>query len=112
MKSLERERSTLSVRGDTSVAPHALCPLCEEAICLDMPDWRVTAKWRDALAYRDRWGAVSSEFRASRSIEGAALKLSIPTDDVRFLLDFLCTEVCGCRLTTCVSCLDDYRGEL
>src|SRR5215211_3711098 len=103
MKSFEREQSTLSVGGDATVAPDAFCPLCGDAICLDMPDWRVPAKWRDALAYRDRWGVVSSEFRATRSIEGAALKLSIPADDVRFLLDFLCTEICGCRLTTCVS---------
>ena len=112
MNSYGREQSDVSVEGDTTVAPDCLCPLCEEALCLDMPDRRVPAKWRDALAYRDRWGEVSAEFRASRSIEGAALKLSIPPDDVRFLLDFLCTEICGCRLTTCVSCLDDYRSEL
>jgi hypothetical protein len=28
------------------------------------------------------------------------------------LLQFLCTEICGCRAVTCVSCLDDYRNLL
>jgi hypothetical protein len=109
MKSFQREQSDVAVTGDTPVAQ---CPLCGEAISLDMPDWRAPAKWRDALRYRELWSVVSVEFRASRSVDGAALKLSIPADRVRFLLEFLCTELCGCRLTTCVSCLDDYRSEL
>ncbi|HEX8183741.1 MAG TPA: hypothetical protein VF747_03295 [Blastocatellia bacterium] len=90
----------------------ALCPLCGEEIGLDLPDRRVPARWRDALAHRDKWGHLSAEFRASRSIEVAARRLSISEDESRFLLNFLCTEICGCRLATCVSCLDDYRSEL
>ena len=88
------------------------CPLCGEEISLDLPDSRVPAKWRGALAHRDKWATISAEFRASRSIEAAAEKLSMPPDEFRFLLNFLCMEICGCRLVTCVSCLDDYRGEL
>ncbi len=88
------------------------CPLCDEELNLDLPDWRVAAKWRDALAHRDKWVIVSDEFRASGSIEEAARRLSISTETARLLLEFLCTEVCGCRAVTCVSCLDDYRSAL
>ncbi|MGA9769437.1 MAG: hypothetical protein WBV94_10380 [Blastocatellia bacterium] len=88
------------------------CPLCDEQLSLDLPDWRVTAKWRDVLAHRDKWAAVSDEFRASRSIEEAARRLSISAETARLLLGFLCLQVCGCRAVTCVSCLDDYRSAL
>ncbi|HST19693.1 MAG TPA: hypothetical protein VLR90_01125 [Blastocatellia bacterium] len=88
------------------------CPLCDEQLNLNLPDWRVAAKWRDALAHRDKWATVSDEFRASGSIEEAAQRLSISADIARLLLEFLCTEVCGCRAVTCVSCLDDYRSAL
>ncbi|HEX8089432.1 MAG TPA: hypothetical protein VF762_11295 [Blastocatellia bacterium] len=94
------------------VALSCECPLCGEEINLDLPGWRVPAKWRDALAYRDKWGDLSAEFRASRSIEVAARRLLISPDEARFLLDFLCAEICGCRRVTCPSCLDDYRSEL
>jgi hypothetical protein len=88
------------------------CPLCGEAVSLELPDSRVPAKWRAALGHRDKWAAVSDEFRETGSIEGAAARLSIPAETARLLLKFLCLEVCGCRAVTCVSCLDDYRGAL
>ena len=88
------------------------CPLCGEQVSLDLPDNRVSAKWRGALPYRDKWAAVSDEFRATGSIEEAAARLSIATETARLLLEFLCLEVCGCRAVTCVSCLDDYRSAL
>lgn len=88
------------------------CPLCGEQLSLDIPDRRVAAKWRDALAHRDKWSTVSDEFCARGSIEAAAAQLSISTETARLLLEFLCTEVCGCRAVTCVSCLDDYRSAL
>ncbi|HXG67937.1 MAG TPA: hypothetical protein VNO70_22755 [Blastocatellia bacterium] len=91
---------------------HGLCPLCGEGIALDFPDWRVPAGWRDALAHRDKWVAVAAEFRARQSIEEAAQALAINRELAARLLDFLCSEVCGCRAVTCVSCLDDYRSEL
>jgi hypothetical protein len=98
--------------GGMVVALTCECPLCGEEIDLDLPDWRVPAKWRDALAYRDKWGHLAAEFRASRSIEAAARRLFISEDEARFLLNFLCAKICGCRLVTCPSCLDDYLGEL
>jgi hypothetical protein len=105
--------SSEDTKGDQQLAAlNCKCPLCEEEISLDIPDRRVPAKWLRALAYRDKWGNLSAEFHASRSIEDAAQRLSLTVDEARFLLDFLCTEVCGCRLVTCVSCLDDYRSEL
>jgi hypothetical protein len=113
MNESNRAESTEDIKGDLPVAAlTAKCPLCEDEISLDLPRWRVPVKWLRALAYRDKWSDLSTEFRASRSIEDAARRLSIPFDEARFLLDFLCTEVCGCRLVTCVSCLDDYRSEL
>jgi hypothetical protein len=112
MSDIGRAQSTGDGEGGNPVALTGICPLCEEEISLDLPRWRVPAKWRDALAYRDKWSDLSTEFRASRSVEEAARRLSIPADDVRFVLDFLCTEICGCRLVTCVACLDDYRSEL
>jgi hypothetical protein len=89
-----------------------VCPLCGQSLSLDLPDWRVGAKWRAALAARDKWGAVADEFRDSHSIEEAARRLSISTDTATLLLEFLCTEICGCRAVTCVTCLDDYRSAL
>ena len=89
-----------------------LCPLCGESLSLDLPDWRVGAKWRAALADRDKWAAVAREFHDSHSIEEAARRLSVPTETATLLLDFLCTEICGCRAVTCVTCLDDYRSAL
>ena len=112
MNESDRTKSIESGKGNNAVALTSLCPLCGEEISLDLPDWRVPARWRDALAYRDKWSDVSAEFRASRSIEGAADRLLISADESRFLLNFLCTEICGCRVVTCVSCLDDYRSEL
>jgi hypothetical protein len=112
MKEPDRAESIESSKGDNTVALTGLCPLCGEEISLDLPDSRVPAKWRGAVAHRDKWSDVAAEFRASRSIEGAAERLSISTEETRFLLNFLCAEICGCRLVTCVSCLDDYRGEL
>jgi hypothetical protein len=88
------------------------CPLCGEPLSLNIPDWRVAAKWREALNHRDKWSTLSDEFSATGSIEAAAAQLSISTDTARLLLEFLCTDVCGCRAVTCVSCLDDYRSAL
>jgi len=93
-------------------ANHTLCPLCDGEISLDVPDWRVTAGWRDVLAHREHWARVSEAFRDYRSIDEAATSLSIPREVAERVLDFLCTELCGCRAATCVSCLDDYRSEL
>jgi hypothetical protein len=112
MNDIGRAQSIEDAEADTPVALTGTCPLCEEEISLDLPRWRVPVKWHDALAYREVWSSLSAEFRATRSIEEAARRLSIPASDVRFVLDFLCTEICGCRLVTCVSCLDDYRSEL
>jgi hypothetical protein len=89
-----------------------LCPLCEAEISLDVPDWQVTAGWRDVLAHRQKWAPISDAFRDYHSIEEAAIRLSITHEVAERVLDFLCTELCGCRATTCVSCLDDYRSEL
>ena len=89
-----------------------VCPLCGEEINLDVADWRVPAKWRHVLAHRDKWRELSTQFRERRSIEEAALSLTIPSDLAVRVLDFLCIELCGCRAVTCVSCLDDYRSEL
>ena len=89
-----------------------VCPLCGEAINLDVPDRRVPRKWHDALAYRSKWADVAREFRARGSIEEAALRSKIPPEMAAQLLDFLCAELCGCRTVTCTSCLDDYRSEL
>jgi hypothetical protein len=88
------------------------CPLCGEELSLDLNDDRVAAKWRDLLAYRDRWRDVSESFAETRSIDRAAIKLSLSGDITKRILDFLCLELCGCRRVTCVSCLDDYRSEL
>ena len=90
----------------------AACPLCGEEIILEVAHWRVSAKWRDVLEHRDRWADVSIAFRECQSIIDAAGKLSMPPELAARLLDFLCTELCGCRTVTCVSCLDDYRSEL
>ena len=88
------------------------CPLCGDEISLDVPDWRVSAEWRDVLAYRELWAQMSRAFRAYRSIDEAASQLHIPREAAVRVLEFLCKELCGCRAATCVSCLDDYRSEL
>ena len=88
------------------------CPLCGDEISLDVPDWRVSAEWRDVLAHRDLWAQTSTAFRAYRSIDAAASQLSISPEAATRVLEFLCKELCGCRAATCVSCLDDYRSEL
>jgi hypothetical protein len=90
----------------------AACPLCGESLDLDIADWKVAAKWRDVLSHRDCWSDVSNEFRDCQSIAGAAGRLSISPEVAARILEFLCTDVCGCRTVTCVSCLDDYRSEL
>jgi hypothetical protein len=90
----------------------ARCPLCDEALDLRIADHRISAKWREVLAHRDLWAEVAAEFRARQSIEAAAKALSIPSQLAETLLQFLCTEICGCRAVTCVSCLDDYRHVL
>ncbi|MEK6299462.1 MAG: hypothetical protein AABO41_01975 [Acidobacteriota bacterium] len=89
-----------------------LCPLCDGQISLDVPDWRVTAGWRDVLEHREVWTRVADAFREYRSIDEAASRLSITSEVAERVLDFLCKELCGCRAATCVSCLDDYRSEL
>ncbi|HEX5735456.1 MAG TPA: hypothetical protein VF131_21695 [Blastocatellia bacterium] len=88
------------------------CPLCGEELSLGLGDDRVGLKWRGLLAYRDRWRDVSESFTETRSIDRAALKLSLPVDVTKQILEFLCLEICGCRRVTCVSCLDDYLSEL
>ncbi|HSE97517.1 MAG TPA: hypothetical protein VLD57_04550 [Blastocatellia bacterium] len=94
---------------ESLIAP---CPLCGEALDLNIPDHRVAAGWRDVLEYRNLWPRVVEQFRSERSIEAAAKRLSIKIEIAARLLDFLCSEVCGCRAVICVSCLDDYRSEL
>jgi hypothetical protein len=88
------------------------CPLCGEEISLDVADWSVSSKWRDVLTHRDKLADISIEFRERQSIVEAARRLSISPELAAHLLDFLCTNLCGCRTVTCVSCLDDYRSEL
>jgi hypothetical protein len=88
------------------------CPLCDEEISLQVPAYRVPARWREAFPHREIWGEVAEQFRARQSIEAAAAALSITTTLAEYLLQFLCTEICGCRRVTCVSCLDDYRNLL
>jgi hypothetical protein len=88
------------------------CPLCDEEISLYVPVHRVSAKWHDAFDQRDKWVEVAEQFRIHQSIEGAAQALSITPALTEYLLQFLCTEICGCRTVTCVSCLDDYRSVL
>jgi hypothetical protein len=112
MNEADHSESTEGINGAPRFAINGQCPLCEEEISLDIPPWRVPVKWLRALDCRDKWSSLSAEFRASRSIEDAARGLSLSVDEARFLLNFLCTEVCGCRLVTCISCLDDYRSEL
>lgn len=112
MNESDRAQLIEAGKGGTVVALTCECPLCGEEIDPDLPDWRFPAKWRDALAHRDKWGSLSAEFRASRSIEVAGRRLFISADEARFLLNFLCAEICGCRLVICPSCLDDYRSEL
>ena len=113
MNEPHRAESTEDITADSRAAALSCkCPLCDEEISLDLPRWRVPVRWLRALDYHDKWADLSAEFRATRSIEDAALRLSMPTDEARFVLNFLCAEVCGCRLVTCVSCLDDYRSEL
>jgi hypothetical protein len=88
------------------------CPLCGEPLDTSVPDYRVAAKWRDVLEHREKWKAVSAAFIAGGSIDEAAARCVIPREAARRVLSFLATEVCGCRIVTCVSCLDDSRGEL
>ena len=89
-----------------------LCPLCDEEIALDLPDYRISGKWRELLAYRGIWAAVAAEFRARQSIERTAEYFAISPELTAALLRFLSEEVCGCRRAICVSCLDDYRNVL
>jgi hypothetical protein len=91
---------------------YALCPLCDTEIDLGVPIHRVSAKWRDAFRQRHQWKAVAQQFRAHQSVEIAAQALSITPALALYLLRFLCTEICGCRTVTCISCLDDYRNLL
>jgi hypothetical protein len=91
---------------------HGICPLCGEEIALDLPERRVPAKWQGVLAYRDKWSDAAQKFRSLRSLDRAADELSLSPDAARLVLEFLCLEVCGCRASTCVSCLDDYRADL
>ena len=86
--------------------------MCGEEIDLIASEGRIAAKWRDALAHRDKWTELARLFVEHRSIEEAARRLSIAPELALYLLDFLCIELCGCRAVTCVSCLDDYRSEL
>ncbi|HJQ69403.1 MAG TPA: hypothetical protein VKA70_10535 [Blastocatellia bacterium] len=88
------------------------CPLCGEELSLDINYDRVAAKWRDLFAHRDRWRDASESFTLTRSVDAAAVRLSLPADVTKRILEFLCLELCGCRRVTCVSCLDDFRSEL
>ena len=89
-----------------------MCPLCGEDINLNIAAWKISAKWRDVIEHRDKWASLSKEFRQRQSIVEAARLLSIEPELAARLLDFLCSDLCGCRAVTCVSCLDDYRSEL
>jgi hypothetical protein len=89
-----------------------LCPLCDEPISLEIALHRVSAKWRDAFNHRDQWVETVEQFRTHQSIEVAAQRLSLTPALALYLLQFLCTEICGCRTVTCISCLDDYRNVL
>ena len=62
--------------GQTIEKTISICPLCGEEIDLDVPDWRISKKWSEALTHRDKWAIVSEEFRNQRSIEAAAASLS------------------------------------
>ena len=90
----------------------ASCPLCRAEIDLDIPDWRVSAEWTDLLADREKLVILSNLFHEKRSLEEAARGVSISLELASRMLNFLGTELCGCRTVTCVSCLDDYRSEL
>jgi len=90
----------------------ALCPLCREEIDLDIPEWRVSTEWRVLLADREKLVTLSQLFHEKRSLEEAARAVSISSQQASRMLNFLGTELCGCRTVTCVSCLDDYRSEL
>jgi hypothetical protein len=90
----------------------APCPLCGEELDLGLSDDKISARWGEALAHRDRWASVATQFRAHKSIERTAEFLAITPERTEYLLQFLCAEVCGCRRATCVSCLDDYRSVL
>ena len=92
--------------------PSVLCPLCDEEINLNVPIHRVSARWRDAFNQQDKWIEVAEQFRTHQSIEVAAQALFITPALAQYLLQFLCTEICGCRTVTCISCLDDYRNVL
>ena len=98
---------------DLSCPPaFTICPLCAEEIALDVPAYQLSGKWHEALAHRDKWATVATQFRIHQSTEKAAAALSIPPELAEYLLQFLCVVVCGCRTVTCVSCLDDYRSVL
>lgn len=86
-----------------------VCPLCGEELLLNLPRWQIPAS---LPADCDEWAKIAEAFRERRSIEDAAAALSISEESARRVLEFLCTEICGCRTVTCVSCLDDYRSEL
>jgi len=88
----------------------APCPLCGEEIDISNP--RATAKWSDVFSHSDRWAAVAAEFHTTRSIERAARASSMTATQARLILQFLSSEICGCRRVTCVACFDDERSEL
>jgi hypothetical protein len=75
-------------------------------------DYHLPSRWRAALADRDKWTIVANEFRERHSVEETSGALGIAPERISYLLDFLCTELCGCRRVTCASCLDDYRNQL
>lgn len=89
-----------------------LCPLCDEEISLQVPAHRIPAKWLDAFNQGELCIEVAEQFRVHQSIEAVAQRLSIKPALAEYLLQFLCTEICGCRTVTCISCLDDYRNLL
>jgi len=98
--------------AQTIASSTSLCPLCGQEIDLKVQDWRIPSKWRSVIEHRDKWALLALEFREQQSIAEAANRLAIDSKLAAHLLDFLCTELCGCRAVTCVSCLDDYRSEL
>jgi len=38
--------------------------MCGEALALDLPEWKVTREWREVLAYRGCWAALSHVYAA------------------------------------------------
>jgi hypothetical protein len=84
-----------------------MCPVCDEALALDLPDWKVTRAWRDTLAHRARWVELSRAYAESRDLAAAALRSGITEREAERLLDFFAIEVCGCRRVTCPACVEE-----